>query len=65
MKQSHLQLASVFIFSTALIAYKIAVMRCFAVGSWSTFGSMVISMALLGFGLAGRLGSPGRTGYAL
>jgi hypothetical protein len=55
MKQANLQLASVFIFSTALIAYEIAVMRCFAVGSWSTFGSMVIRIALLGFGLAGTI----------
>lgn len=30
-------------------------MRTFAVGSWSTFGHMVISMALLGFGLSGTM----------
>ena len=30
-------------------------MRLFAVGSWDTFGSMVISICLLGFGLAGTL----------
>ncbi len=30
-------------------------MRLFAVGSWDTFGSMVISIGLLGFGLAGTL----------
>ncbi len=41
--------------SAALIAYEVAVMRIFAVGSWSTFGSLVISIALLGIGLAGTL----------
>ena len=30
-------------------------MRLFSVGSWSNFGSMVISICLLGFGLAGTL----------
>ena len=30
-------------------------MRTFAVGSWSNFGHMVISIALLGFGLSGTL----------
>jgi len=30
-------------------------MRLFAVGSWDNFGSMVISICLLGFGLAGTL----------
>src|ERR1035437_8543024 len=30
-------------------------MRTFAVGSWSNFGSMVISIGLLGIGLAGTL----------
>jgi hypothetical protein len=55
MRQSNSQFASVFIFSVVIIAYEIAVMRNFAVGSWSTFGSMVISIALLGFGLAGTI----------
>jgi hypothetical protein len=55
MKQSNFKLLAVFFLSIALIAYEIAVMRTFAVGSWSNFGSMVISIALLGFGLAGTL----------
>jgi spermidine synthase len=55
MKQSYFKLLAVFFLSVALIAYEIAVMRTFAVGSWSNFGSMVISIALLGFGLAGTL----------
>lgn len=36
----------------AVIALQIAVMRVFAVGSWSHFGSLVVSLAMLGFGLA-------------
>jgi len=49
------KLLSVFLISVVLIAYELAVMRSFAVGSWSTFGSLVISIALLGFGLAGTV----------
>ena len=49
------RLASLFLLSMVMIAYELAVMRCFAVGSWSNFGSMVISIALLGYGLAGTL----------
>ncbi len=36
----------------AVIALQICIMRIFAVGSWAHFGSMVVSLALLGFGLA-------------
>jgi SAM-dependent methyltransferase len=54
-KHLNFKLASIFILSIVIIAYEIAVMRTFAVGSWSTFGSMVISIALLGFGLAGTI----------
>jgi len=35
----------------AVIALQIAVMRVFAVGSWAHFGSLVVSLAMLGFGL--------------
>ncbi len=35
----------------AVIALQIDVMRVFAVGSWSHFGSFVVSLAMLGFGL--------------
>ncbi|MBN2441992.1 MAG: hypothetical protein JXJ04_11615 [Spirochaetales bacterium] len=55
MKQSTFKLLAVFFLSLALLAYEITVMRTFSVGSWSNFGSMVISIALLGFGLAGTL----------
>jgi hypothetical protein len=36
----------------AVIALQISVMRVFAVGSWSHFGSLVVSLAMLGFGMA-------------
>ena len=51
----HYRLLALFIISITVIAYELAVMRTFAVGSWSNFGSMVISIALLGIGLAGTL----------
>jgi hypothetical protein len=36
----------------SIIALQIAVMRVFAVGSWAHFGSLVISLAMLGFSLS-------------
>ena len=36
----------------AVIVLQIGLMRVFAVGSWSHFGSVVVSLAMLGFGLA-------------
>ncbi|MDR1836535.1 MAG: hypothetical protein LBQ89_02645 [Treponema sp.] len=47
------QLAALFFISAAGIAFELYVMQIFAVGSWSNFGSLVISTALLGIGLAG------------
>ena len=47
------QFAALFFISTAGIAFELYVMRIFSVGSWSNFGSLVISTALLGIGLAG------------
>ena len=35
----------------AVIALQICIMRVFSVGSWAHFGSLVVSLALLGFGL--------------
>src|SRR5579863_1960548 len=35
----------------AVIAVQIDVMRVFSVGSWAHFGSLVVSLAMLGFGL--------------
>lgn len=36
----------------AIIALQISVMRVFAAGSWSHFGSLVVSLAMLGFSLS-------------
>lgn len=44
--------ASVTLASAAVIALQIAIMRIFAVGSWSHFGSLVVSLAMLGFGVS-------------
>jgi spermidine synthase len=44
--------ASVGLASAAVIALQIAIMRIFAVGSWSHFGSLVVSLAMLGFGVS-------------
>lgn len=35
----------------AVIALQISIMRIFSVGSWAHFGSLVVSLAMLGFGL--------------
>ncbi|MFO1185458.1 MAG: hypothetical protein U1E56_11840 [Bauldia sp.] len=35
----------------AVIALQITIMRLFAVGSWAHFGSFVVSLAMMGFGL--------------
>jgi hypothetical protein len=43
---------SVGLVAGAAIALQIAIMRVFAVGSWTHFGSLVVSLALLGFGLS-------------
>lgn len=55
MRRINLKLSALFFFSIGLIAYELFVMRVFSVGSWSNFGSMIISTALLGFGIAGTL----------
>ena len=36
----------------SVIALQIDIMRVFSVGSWAHFGSLVVSLAMLGFGLA-------------
>src|SRR5271166_472464 len=42
---------SVGLMAGALIALQLAIMRIFAAGSWAHFGSLVVSLAMLGFGL--------------
>jgi len=54
-KLSWLRLIALFSLSITLLAFELGIMRLFSVGSWSNFGSMVISICLLGFGLAGTL----------
>ena len=44
---------ALFFISVAGISYELYVMRIFSVGGWTNFGSLVISTALLGIGLAG------------
>src|SRR4051812_1708737 len=39
----------------AVIALQIGIMRIFSVGSWAHFGSLVVSLAMLGFGLTSAL----------
>src|SRR5436190_14813629 len=39
----------------AVIALQIGLMRVFAVGSWAHFGSLVVSLAMLGFGLTSAI----------
>ncbi|MBV8775669.1 MAG: hypothetical protein JO258_00585 [Alphaproteobacteria bacterium] len=43
---------SIALASAAIIALQLAIMRIFAVGSWAHFGSLVVSWAMLGFGLS-------------
>ncbi|MBN1524852.1 MAG: hypothetical protein JW904_10235 [Spirochaetales bacterium] len=55
MKNINFKMISLAIFSAVSIAYELFIMRVFSIGSWSNFGFLVISTALLGFGLAGTL----------
>ncbi len=55
MKLSDVCFAALFFVSVCTLAFEIEVMRVFSVASWSNFGAMVISIALLGFGLSGTL----------
>jgi len=46
---------SVALVAGAVIALQIGIMRIFSVGSWSHFGSLVVSLAMLGFGLTSAI----------
>jgi spermidine synthase len=48
----------------AVIALQIDIMRVFAVGSWTHFGSMVVSLAMLGFGLTSAVMTVAETWFA-
>ncbi len=45
----------------AIIALQIAVMRVFSIASWAHFGSLVISIAMLGFGIASAVMCVGKS----
>jgi spermidine synthase len=47
--------AIVFLLSAAILAYEVVLMRMFSIAQWHHFASMVISIALLGFGLSGTV----------
>lgn len=45
----------VFVISAAILAYEVVLMRVFSMAQWHHFASMILSVALLGFGLSGTL----------
>lgn len=47
--------AAVFLLSAAILAYEVVLMRMFSIAQWHHFASMIISIALLGFGLSGTV----------
>lgn len=47
--------AVVFILSAMLLAYEVVLMRMFSMAQWHHFASMIISLALVGFGLSGTI----------
>src|SRR5207247_10956615 len=51
LRPSALLYFSVGLIAGAVIALQIGIMRVFSVGSWAHFGSLVVSLAMLGFGL--------------
>ncbi|NGZ05227.1 MAG: hypothetical protein G8237_02615 [Magnetococcales bacterium] len=46
---------AVFLIAGAVIALQITVMRLYAISGWAHFGSMVVSVAMFGFGLASTI----------
>jgi spermidine synthase len=48
-------LLSIFLISTAVLAYEIVLMRIFSITQWYHFAYMIISIALLGFGASGTV----------
>src|SRR3954467_623460 len=47
----------------AVIALQITLMRIFAVGSWAHFGSLVVSLAMFGFGLTSAVMCVGKSWF--
>src|SRR5271163_4496218 len=48
----------------AVIALQIDIMRVFAVGNWTHFGSLVVSLAMLGFGLTSAVMAVAKSWFA-
>ena len=48
----------------AVIALQICIMRIFSVGSWAHFGSLVVSLAMLAFGLVSAVMCIGKGFFA-
>ena len=48
----------------AVIALQICIMRIFSVGSWAHFGSLVVSLAMLAFGLVSAIMCVGKSFFA-
>jgi len=48
----------------AVIALQIDIMRVFAVGNWTHFGSLVVSLAMLGFGLTSAVMSVAKNWFS-
>lgn len=54
---------SVGLVAGSIIALQICVMRIFAVGGWAHFGSLVVSLAMFGFGLASAIMCVGKNWF--
>jgi hypothetical protein len=50
---SRATLAAVVAISAAILAYEVLLMRLFSIIGWHHFAYMIISIALLGFGVSG------------
>ena len=55
MKPGNLSVTAIAILSAALISYQVAIIQLLSLVQWHHYASMVISVALLGFGAAGSL----------
>jgi hypothetical protein len=55
----------VFFLSAGILAYEVVLMRMFSIALWHHFAAMIISVALLGFGLSGTLLTRYRPSFGL
>lgn len=54
---------TVALISGAIIAFQIATMRVFAIASWAHFGSLVVSIAMFGFGVVSAVMTIGKSHF--